>query len=576
MARQFPARFAWSGRGAYVHKKLAVIAVLSASLLCAARAQRTPVSLDPFPDEHHPPSGSDLDGMERSVPRNRPPDSDSHAADESCLLPPLNLTARPSVAAAELQIPGKAKMEYRKACALLRKKKTADAERHLERVVSEAPKYAPAWVTLGQTLDSERRVDEGRRACLQSLTVDPTYVPAYLCIANIAARERGWDEVLKLTTRAIELDAADNPVAYEYHAAALLNLHELAAAEKSARRAVAIDIRHLEPRAHFVLAQIYEAKGDRVSAAAELREYLQYAKDSADIAFVKRALAKLDSQPTSADPPIKAITEASGIPAPRWAPPDVDEWVPPVLNASACPLPKILEQTSGRTEDLIDGLRRFSATEHIEQSDLDKNGRKRIYSVSEVNYVAEIVQTSSGYPRVEEYRAGPDDRHAAVLDSGIAAFALIFDPWHIGNFEFLCEGLTELRGSPVWQVHFQESPDRNKAFTAITVGRSVYLPRFKGRAWIATINGDVLRIETDLSSPIAQIDLQLEHMVIDYAPVEFPAHQVRLWLPRSTDIYLAYRGHHYERTHTFSRFQLFSVDSSETVKNKFADVLPWQ
>ena len=513
--------------------------------------------------------------MERSNRIDRPLNSDSPAADENCLLPPLNLTTRPSVPAAELQIPNKAKGEYRKACALLGKKKTAEAEKRLERVVSEAPKYAVAWVTLGQVLDAQRLVDEGRRACLQGLTVDATYVPAYLCIANIAARERGWGEVLKLTTRAIELDPADNPVAYEYHAAALLNLHELAAAEKSARRAVAIDVRHLEPRAHFVLAQIYEAKGDRVSAAAELREYLQYAKDSADIAFVKQALAKLDGQSASFDQPLKAVTEVPGIATPRWAPPDVDEWVPPVRNASACPLPKVLEQASRRTEDLIDGLQRFSATEHIEQSDLDKNGRKRISSVSEVNYVAEIVQTSSGYPKVEEYRAGPDDRHAAVLDSGIAAFALIFDPWHIGNFEFLCEGLTELRGSSVWQVHFQESPDRTKAFTAITVGRSVYLPRFKGRAWIAASNGEVLRIETDLFSPIPQIDLQLEHMVIDYAPVEFPAHQVRLWLPRSTDIYLAYRGHHYERAHTFSRFQLFSVDSSESIKNKLADALPW-
>jgi hypothetical protein len=172
---------------------------------------------------------------------------------------------------------------------------------------------------------------------------------------------------------------------------------------------------------------------------------------------------------------------------------------------------------------------------------------------------------------VDEYRSGTDEAHAFVLDSGIAAFALIFHPTHIDNFQFRCEGLTEFRGASAWQLHFEESADMNKAFTAIQIGRSVYLPRFKGRAWIAASSGEALRIETDLLSPIPQIDLQLEHMVIDYAPVEFPNRQTRLWLPRSTDVYLAYRGHHYERTHAFSHFQLFSVDSSETIRNKFAD-----
>ena len=80
--------------------------------------------------------------------------------------------------------------------------------------------------------------------------MDPTYVPAYLCLADIAARGQSWDEVLKLSGRALELDPSANAVAYEYHAAANLNLHNLAGAEKSGLRAVAIDKDHREPRVH--------------------------------------------------------------------------------------------------------------------------------------------------------------------------------------------------------------------------------------------------------------------------------------------------------------------------------------
>jgi len=85
-------------------------------------------------------------------------------------------------------------------------------------------------------------------------------------------------------------------------------------------------------------------------------------------------------------------------------------------------------------------------------------------------------------------------------------------------------------------VHFEESGDPDKPFTAVKIGSSVYFPRFKGRAWIAKNSYDVLRIETDLVAPISKIDLQLEHIVIHYAPVQFREHRIQLWLPQSAQV----------------------------------------
>jgi hypothetical protein len=147
-----------------------------------------------------------------------------------------------------------------------------------------------------------------------------------------------------------------------------------------------------------------------------------------------------------------------------------------------------------------------------------------------------------------------------VVDTGMAAFALIFHPTHLGSFDFRCEGLSELRGSPAWQVHLEERAGPAHAFQSLRIGRSLYLPRMKGRAWIATDSYAVLRIETDLVSPIPLIDLQREHQVTVYAPVEFQKRHVRLWLPESTSLYIAHRGHRYVRVHSFSQFQLFAVD----------------
>jgi hypothetical protein len=230
-------------------------------------------------------------------------------------------------------------------------------------------------------------------------------------------------------------------------------------------------------------------------------------------------------------------------------------------------LAQILQQSSSRTQDLIKSLDRFSAEEHIELTDTDKNGKRRLLNTEEVTYVVQIAPNFSGYPSVEEYRSGTSGRPpAAVIDSGIAASALIFHPSLIENFDFRCEGMTQLRDSPAWQLRFEESAAPKESFSEIKVHHSVYPLRLKGRAWIAKNNNEILRIETDLVSPIPQINLQLVHTVIDYAPVEFPRRQARLWLPQDTAVYLGYRGHRYETTHHFSQFQLFSVDSSESIK----------
>ena len=499
--------------------------------------------------------------------------------DTPCLLPPLTVTNSPTIAADQLRISTKARKEYHQACAVLRNKKIADAERHLRKAVKEDPKYSAAWVTLGQVLATQARNDEARGACLQGTIADPTYVPAFLCLADIAARAHAWDEVAKLSGRAIELDPSGNAVAYEYDAAANLNLHRLASAEKSGLRAVAIDKDHRDPRVHFVLAQIYEAMGDSANEAVQLREYLKYSGSPDDIAMVEQYLSKLEGRTANPDGIVAAsgsqLEGSVGSSVGEVGPPDIDATVPPVISG-ACPLTRILKETSNRTLDLIEDLQRFSANERIEQIDIDKNGKRRNFTAQEVNYVVQIERNSSGYPSVQEYRAGNSSpNRTSVMDSGAAAFALIFHPAHVDSFDFRCEGLTELQGSAAWQVHFEESADVNKAFASIRIGGSVYLPKFKGRAWISVSGYDVLRIETDLVAPISNINLQREHQVINYSPVEFPKRHIRLWLPESTSLYIAYRGHRYERVHRFSQFQLFSVDSAEAIKEpspaKFRD-----
>ena len=226
----------------------------------------------------------------------RMPVSSKIPKDHNCFLPPLNGLLPATVGVAELQIPAKAQRERRDGCVALRNNKIVEAESHLRKAVKQWPKYSAAWVVLGQILEAQQKTNEANDACSRPLASDSNYLPAYLCLADISARSENWDKVLQLSIRALAIDATTLAVAYDYNAAANLHLHNLPEAEKSALRAAETDKSNNDPRVHFLLAQIYEAKGDRAGEAAQLREYLKYSSNPDDVAMVKQYLSDLDEQ----------------------------------------------------------------------------------------------------------------------------------------------------------------------------------------------------------------------------------------------------------------------------------------
>jgi hypothetical protein len=266
------------------------------------------------------------------------------------------------------------------------------------------------------------------------------------------------------------------------------------------------------------------------------------------------------------------VCSSQGTPAAslsHWtAPLDIDHSVPAVRTDIVCPLPLLLQGVSERVQELVANVHQFSAREQIEQVEIRKNGNPRGARKNNFNYVAQINQVS-GSPSVEEYRisAKPIETAAGeMVDTGTAAFALIFHPYFIGDFAMSCEGLAEMQSRVVWQLHFSQNPDRSNLFHVYRVGNTYYPANLKGRAWIAADNYEVLRLQTDLLEPIGQIQLQREHSDTRYGPVEFTKRNVRLWLPQSTELYMDYRGRRYQRRHNFSDFQLFSVETGEEVK----------
>jgi len=252
-----------------------------------------------------------------------------------------------------------------------------------------------------------------------------------------------------------------------------------------------------------------------------------------------------------------------------WAPPGIDDTKPPVASGVACPDQEIMDKSGQSVKQLVDDIAQFSAIEDLLHERLDESGNPATKEIRKFDYVASISTPRPGILAVDEYRSeryGVADLPDQIRTSGFPALALVFHPDMRDNFDIRCEGLGQLRGQATWLVHFQQREDRPKRLQDYRVGNAIYSVSLKGRAWVSADKFQIVRIESELVHPMPAIQLLAEHQITEYAPVAFPKKNVELWLPKSAEVYLELRKRYYYRRHSFDHFMLFSVDSTEKVR----------
>ncbi len=211
------------------------------------------------------------------------------------------------VSVASLQVSGKARKEYEKGSELLEKGDLAEAEKSLRKAIDLYPKFAEAWMRLGD-LEQRRKNIEGAMANYQqAIDADPDFPLPYIRMAFLSAVASNWEQTKKLTERLISLDPVNFPLAYYYNAVAEFNLHHMSQAETNALRAESLDKLHSEPRVELLLAVIYNAEGAPASAADHYRAYLKLVPNGPLTESVKSDLAKteqLAKSQSAANPPV--------------------------------------------------------------------------------------------------------------------------------------------------------------------------------------------------------------------------------------------------------------------------------
>jgi tetratricopeptide (TPR) repeat protein len=194
-----------------------------------------------------------------------------------------------------MELSTEARQQFNEGCNAVQKKKTKDAQHRLNRVVELSPKYAPAYVLLGQTNKDEGHLKEATDFCTQGRNADPSYVPAYLCLADLAARQNQWGQVADLTHQAIAMHPTRAPGAYYYSTLANVYLKQWPTAEQSALQALQDSSKTEKIELHWLLAKIYEAKNDRDSEAQQLRKYLDLNPDGKQAEMARHVLKQIES-----------------------------------------------------------------------------------------------------------------------------------------------------------------------------------------------------------------------------------------------------------------------------------------
>ena len=204
-----------------------------------------------------------------------------------------------TVSMVRLEVPGKARGIYQKACNELKKKKVDDAHRDTEKALANDGNYPAAWVLLGQLYYNSSDMSNAREACSKAAQIDPGYVAPYLCLAAIADRQQDWDEAQKLSDQALQISPLKNTFALYYKAEAAFYKQDLPSAERNALDAAGADNNHQLPEVELLLARIYSAMKKSDEAAARVRKYLKFSHEPDGPTAVNAQLAAISNADTA-------------------------------------------------------------------------------------------------------------------------------------------------------------------------------------------------------------------------------------------------------------------------------------
>lgn len=483
---------------------------------------------------------------------------------------------------ADAAMPSKARKEAKQAVSALKSGKLKDAKKKLDAADKLAPSNADLNYLLGYLSYQEKDLVQARSYLANAANLNGHHVAALTLLGRVELTQQDYPAAATSLEKAVEVNP-DYWVAHGLLADAYLKQKKYEKAKQQAELAIETG-KAGATTANLTLGQALVNLGKNEEGLKSLKAFVQDSPKNPAVPQVRDLIAAVEER--EADPTLKTVAaRKSAMPLPgvdpllaatdvplsvkSWSPQGIDEAKPLVAAGVSCPYDDVMEKSGERVKELVNDVSRIGAIEHLLHEQMDEIGNPATKETRNFNYVATISEEKPGFLQVEEDRSErltrfdfPDE----IASGGFMALALVFHPTLRDNFEMTCEGLGRWHGQATWLVHFKQREDKPARIHDYRVGGDVYSLRLKGRAWITADKFQIVRIESELISPMPQIRLRNEQQVVEYGPVQFKGKTIELWLPQTAEIYLDFRKRRYFRSHTFDHYMLFSVDSQEKRK----------
>jgi len=483
---------------------------------------------------------------------------------------------------ADAAMPPKARKEVKRAVSALKSANFSEANKRLDAAYKLAPSNPDLNFLLGYLFYEKKDLGRAQSFLDSATSLNPNNVQALALLGRVGLQQEDYGRATSTLEKAVAADS-EYWVAHDLLANSYLRQGSFAKARDQARLAIEKG-RSRAGSAQLVLGQALVNLGQKQEGIQALKTFLQDSPKNPGGPQVRNLIAQLEARDsgspggsetasaglprlTAVDPLIAAAEPTFSVRP--WQPSGIDDTKFSVAAGVMCPYESVLEMSGLRVKEMVDDVSRIAAIEHLLHQRLDEMGNSITRETRDFNYVASISEAKPGFLGVDEYRTehvGLNDFPDQIASSGFAALALVFHPDMRDNFQMMCEGLGDWHGQATWLVHFKQRDDRPARIHDYKVGPEVFSLKLKGRAWITADKFQIVRIESELISPVPRIRLVSEHQIVEYGPVPFPKKATELWLPKSAEIYFDFRRHRYFRRHSFDHYMLFSAESEEKRK----------
>jgi tetratricopeptide (TPR) repeat protein len=456
------------------------------------------------------------------------------------------------------------------------------ARTHFEKAAKMAPGNPDVQYLLGMLEYYQQHYNLARPKLEAAIAIYPSHERALVALGEIELRSGEAVQAAQTLEKAYLANGADWHTHYLL-AFAYAAQKEFEKARTHAQRAVSLaKDRGASPR--LLLGRILVSENRVPEAREAFSAVVRDFPNDAAAKDAQAALAGLDKSaiaattpavnmkpaepPRTAEPALEPVPATPALIRP-WAPADVDAKEYVVAPDVSCSTDQLVQRTQARTMKQIANFEKFLATEHIEHQEVDAYGNPGLVKAKDFTYMVFIRKTKQGAFFLDEERNGGENLSefpTSLASHGLVGLGVfLFDPDYQSDVTYKCEGLGEWRGQVAWEIRFEQRREVTSRLMTWKNNHGVFPVALKGRVWVAANSYDLLHIETDLREPIPQLELDRDHLTIDYGPVKFDHGKTSLWLPWHAELYLQVHGKRYHHRHTLTNYALFSVDTDHQI-----------